>query len=300
MNLDDIKGIYTITGNVYMLSKDENIIITGQKAIMNKKTNTTKVFDGALLKMVDANDTLYMTADTLVSIDSKDNTKKRLLAYSNVLIYKKDISGKSDSLAYFQSDSTMTLYGNPVLWSGENQMSGDTIDIIIQNNILHKMILYPKAFVASSDSAEYYNQIKGRTMIAWFKDEELDRVNVYGNGESIFFMRDDKTKELIGMNTIICSDIVLRFEKQKLTNASFLVKPEGKFIPPQELKTEDIKLNGFNWRGEEKPSKSEVLSNEINGEDLLEYKEEIKRLPINIEKRKRTLKKPSVKRNLKQ
>ena len=300
MNLDDIKGIYTITGNVYMLSKDENIIITGQKAIMNKKTNTTKVFDGALLKMVDAHDTLYMTADTLVSIDSEENTKKRLLAYSNVLIYKKDISGKSDSLAYFQSDSIMTLYGNPVLWSGENQMSGDTIDIIIQNNILHKMILYPKAFVASSDSAEYYNQIKGRTMIAWFKDEELDRVNVYGNGESIFFMRDDKTKELIGMNTIICSDIVLRFEKQKLTNASFLVKPEGKFIPPQELKTEDIKLNGFNWRGEEKPSKSEVLSNEINGEYLIESKEEIKRLPINIEKRKRTLKKPSVKRNIKQ
>lgn len=299
MNLDDIRGVYTITGNVYMLSKDENIIITGQKAIMNKLTNTTKIFDNPLLKMVDASDTLYMTADTLVSIDSDENIKKRLLAYSNVKIFKKDISGVSDSIAYFQSDSTMTLYGNPVLWSGENQMSGDTIDIIIQNKGLQRMDLYPKAFVASSDSAEYYNQIKGRSMVAWFKNEELDIVNVYGNGESIFFMRDEETKNLIGMNTIICSDITLRFENRVLADASFLVNPEGKFIPPQELKTEDIKLNGFKWRGDEKPSKSEVLANQINDKDLAERREEIISAPINLEKRSKPIKKPPIKRNLK-
>lgn len=299
MNLDDIKGIYTITGNVYMLSKDDNIIITGQKAIMNKLTNSTKIFDNPLLKMVDASDTLYMTADTLVSIDSDENIKKRLLAFSNVKIFKKDISGISDSIAYFQSDSTMTLYGDPVLWSGENQMSGDTIDIIIQNKGLQRMDLYPKAFVASSDSAEYYNQIKGRSMVAWFNNEELDIVNVYGNGESIFFMRDEETKNLIGMNTIICSDITLRFENRVLADASFLVKPEGKFIPPQELKTEDIKLNGFKWRGDEKPSKSDILANQINDKDLAERREELKSIPINLEKRSKTIKKPPIKRNLK-
>lgn len=300
MNLDDIRGVYTITGNVYMLSKDENVIITGQKAIMNNVTKTTKIFDRPLLKMVDEKDTLYMIADTLVSIDSEDDINKRLLAYSNVIIFKNDLSGTSDSIAYYQSDSTMTLYGDPVLWSGENQMSGDTIDIIIQNQALEKMLLYPNAFVASADSLEYYNQIRGRSMVARFNDEELDIVNIYGNGESLFFMRDDQTKELIGMNTIICSDITLRFEDRKLTDASFLVKPEGKFIPPQELKPEDIKLNGFKWRGEEKPFKTDVLANEINPEDLLERQEEIKSIPIMIEKRGERLKKPLIKRNLDQ
>ena len=298
MNLDDIRGVYTITGNVYMLSKDENIIITGQKAIMNKKNGTTKIFDHPLLKMVDAKDTLYMTADTLVSIDSEDNTQKRLLAYSNVVIFKKDLSGRSDSISYVQSDSTMTMYGEPVLWSGENQMSGDTIDIVIENSVLRKMLLYPKAFVASSDSAEYYNQIRGRSMVAWFNDEELDVVNVYGNGESLFFMRDDQTRELIGMNTIVCSDIILRFDDRKLTDASFLVQPEGKFIPPQELKPADIKLNGFMWRGDEKPKRSELLANEINHEDLIERQEEMQSAPLNLEKKNIRQKKPSIKRNI--
>jgi lipopolysaccharide export system protein LptA len=300
MKIDDIKGEYTVTGNVYMLSKDENIIITGQTAIMNKSTNTTKIFDEPLLKMVDAGDTLYMIADTLVSIDSEVNASKRLLAYSNVVIFKKDLSGRSDSIAYFQSDSIMTMYGNPVLWSGENQMSGDTIDILIQNKGLNRMELYPNAFVSSADSAEYYNQIKGRSMIAWFKDEELDIVNVYGNGQSIFFMRDEETRALVGMNTIICSDITLRFEARKLTDASFLVKPEGKFIPPHELKAEDIKLNDFVWRGEERPTKNQVLANEIDKKDEVERIEEIKSLPINLEKKKHSKLKPSIKRNLKQ
>jgi len=179
-------------------------------------------------------------------------------------------------------------------------MSGDTIEIIIKNNGLEKMILYPKAFVASSDSAEYYNQIKGRSMVAWFKNEALDVVNVYGNGESLFFMRDDKTRNLIGLNTIICSDIVLRFEDRVLTDASFLVNPEGKFIPPHELKPEDIKLNGFVWRGEEKPDKSDFLKNELTKEELIERQEELKSLPLNLEKRKSSIKRPPLKRNFNQ
>lgn len=299
MNLDDIRGIYTVTGNVYMLSKDENIIITGQKAIMNKTTSTTKIFNKPLLKMVDEGDTLYMTADTLVSIDSEENVNKRLLAYSNVKIFKKDLSGVCDSIAYFQSDSTMTLYNDPVLWTGENQMSGDTIDIIIQNKGLHRMDLYPKAFVVSADSADYYNQIKGRSMVAWFRNEDLDIVNVYGNGESIFFMRDEKTRNLVGMNTIICSDITLKFENRVLTDASFLVNPEGKFIPPHELKNEDTKLNAFEWRGEDKPSKQEVLANELDSKELLEREDDIKSLPINLERKGQTKKSPLIKRNIK-
>ena len=299
MQLDDIRGEYTMTGNVYMLSKNQDIIITGQKAIMNKAAHTTKVFDHALLKMVNKMDTLYMTADTLVSVDSDEDINKRLLAYSNVKIFKKDMSGLSDSLAYVVADSVMSMYGDPVLWSGDNQMSGDTIDIVIRNQSLYKMDLYPNAFVASADSADYYNQIKGRSMVAWFINEDLDHVNVYGNGESIFFMRDDKTRNLVGMNTIICSDITLRFENRKLTDASFLVKPEGKFIPPHELKTEDIKLNKFRWRGDEKPSKSDLLANEIGKTEILENQETIENIPINLEKGRNPLKRPLGKRNFK-
>lgn len=284
MQLDDIKGLYTASGNVYMLAKNDDIIITGQKAVMDKKTHITKVFDRPLLKMVDVKDTLYLTADTLVSIDSENDAEKRLLAYSNVKIFKKDLRGRCDSIAYNVSDSVLSMYVKPVLWSGANQMMADTIDITIRNKGLERMDLYPYPFVANLDSANYYNQITGRSMTAWFKDEELEKVNVYGNGESIFFMRDEKKKTLIGMNKITCSDIVLNFEDRKLTNASFLVKPEGDFIPPHELKESDIKLKGFEWRGSERPVKSELLANELKEQPVIEPEEGIKPTRINLEK----------------
>lgn len=299
MMLDDIRGRYTAIGNVYMLSKNDDIIITGQKAVMDKDTHITKVFDKPLLKMIDTKDTLYLTADTLISIDSEEDINKRLLAYSNVKIFKSDLRGVCDSIAYFVSDSIMFLYGNPVLWSGENQMTADTIDIVIQNKSLHKMDLYPDAFVVTSDSAQYYNQIKGRSMVAWFTDEELSKVNVYGNGESIFFMRDEKTRKLIGMNKIICSDIVLKFKHRTLTDASFLVKPEGDFIPPHELKDDDTRLNGFVWRGEERPLKSELLENALKVEPTLEPQKEIEAVPIEVEKGQNPKNRPLIKRKIK-
>ncbi|MCB0854553.1 MAG: Organic solvent tolerance protein OstA, partial [Bacteroidetes bacterium] len=234
--------------------------------------------------MIDSKDTLYLTADTLVSIDSEEDINKRLLAYSNVKIFKTDLKGVCDSISYFVSDSIMFLYGKPALWSGENQMTADTIDMVIRNKSMNKIDLYPDAFVVTLDSAQYFNQIKGRSMEAFFKDDELSKVNVYGNGESIFFMRDEKTRKLIGMNKIICSDIILKFDDRKLTDASFLVKPEGDFIPPHELKESDTKLNGFTWRGGERPKKFELLANELKTQPKLEPQKEIEAVPIKLEK----------------
>jgi hypothetical protein len=90
-------------------------------------------------------------------------------------------------------------------------------------------------------------------MVASFTDNELRKVNVYGNGESIFFMYDEVTNILMGMNKIICSDITLIFENKILKDASFLVNPEGDFIPPHELKETDKSLKGFVWYGELRP-----------------------------------------------
>jgi hypothetical protein len=49
------------------------------------------------------------------------------------------------------------------------------------------------------------------------------------------------------MNKIICSDITIRFLGGKVSTLSFYVKPEANFIPPHELKEEDLQksLRGF-------------------------------------------------------
>ena len=263
MRLDDIRGIYNISGDVLMVSKGDKIFITGDQSIYNKKTSTTKIFNNALMRMVISHDTLYLKADTLISIDSKVRTDKRLLAYNNVQVFKSNLQAVTDSLVYGVADSIMFFYGNPVLWTDGNQLTADSIDMVISNEAIDVLNMNSKAFVITQDSSKNYNQIKGRDMVARFSDNELRKVNVYGNGESIFFMYDEITKVLMGMNKIICSDITLIFENRVLKDASFLVIPEGDFIPPHELKEPDKTLKGFAWYGERRPELTDFTRPDI-------------------------------------
>src|SRR5690606_4178573 len=95
----------------------------------------TKVYNKAFIaKITEDNDTLFMAADTLVSVDSDDPAKKRILAYNNVKIFKTDLQGLADSLVYRTSDSTIYFYNDPVLWTEGNQLTADSITMLIENN----------------------------------------------------------------------------------------------------------------------------------------------------------------------
>jgi len=291
LRLDDIRGIYHVSGNVLMVGKKNDIFITSQKSDYYKKTSTTKIYDNALMRMVLSEDTLYLKADTLISIDSKQKSEKRLLAYNNVKIFKSNLQAITDSLAYRVADSIMFFYGDPVLWTDGNQLTADSINMVIGNKAIDMLNMKNKAFVITQDSSKNYNQIKGRAMIAKFKGDELNKVSVYGNGESIFYRYDQITNDFIGMNKIVCSDITLIFENKVLKDAAFLVNPEGDFIPPHELKEEDKKLNGFIWHGDLRPLLDDYTRPPISYKNLPTKPSD---KPINLEIKKKAPRKKQV------
>lgn len=262
--LDDIEKKYLFRGNVVMTHKKENLIIYGQNADYYRAKGIAKIYNQAYLaKVTENNDTLFMAADTLVSIDNIDPAKKKLLAYHNVKIYKKDMQGLADSIEYRSIDSTIYLYKDPVLWSEGNQMTADSINMLIKNNTIDKIFLIANAFVISRDTLINFNQIKGRRMTTYFKNKKIDKVIVDGNGESLYFALDEKTNASMGMNKILCSKITIRFQSGKIDNLSFYVRPEASFIPPHELKPEDITLKGFEWKEKEKPKRHDVVKVQV-------------------------------------
>lgn len=256
---DDIRKISKVRGNVVMKSLEENMTIYAQASDTYNNT-FAKVYDHAYVaKVTDEGDTLFLTADTLVSIDDADPKKKRLLAYHNVKIFKRDLQGKADSLEYRAADSTIYFYKNPVLWTDGNQMTADSISMLIEKNTISKIFMDFNSFVISQDTSKNFNQIKGRKMIASFRGGKLNRVFVNGNGESIYFALDDKTGLLTGMNNVLCSNIIIRFQAGKVSNISFIKEPDGNFVPPHEIEEENTRLADFKWRAEERPEKKDVV-----------------------------------------
>jgi hypothetical protein len=131
--------------------------------------------------------------------------------------------------------------------------------MLIERNTISKIFMDRNSFVISQDTSKNFNQIKGRKMIADFRNGKLNRVFVNGNGESIYFASDEKTGMLTGMNNVLCSNIIIRFKDGKVSNISFIKQPDGNFIPPHEIDEENTKLTDFKWRVEERPVKSDVV-----------------------------------------
>ena len=252
---------YTATSNVSLVSKENDVVIKGDYGRYWKGQGLAKVYGHALMQKNFEDDTLFLSADTLISIEDTIPANERLLAFNQVRIYKTNLQGKADSLSYRLADSLIYLYNDPLLWSDNNQMAADTISILMTNNQLDRMYLNTKAFVTSLTVEDYYNQVKGRKMIAAFKNNKLHQVDVNGNGESIYFELQEEDSLVMGMNRVLCSDMRLRFKQQKISDITFY-SPDGSFIPYHEIKPENTKLEDFSWRSYERPTRGSVLGYE--------------------------------------
>jgi len=268
--LDDLRKYYKAKTNVIMTSKEQNLTIYGDDGFYNKITGVAKVYGNAwMAKVGNDGDTLFLSADTLVSIESNNPATKRMLAYPNVKIFKSNLQGKADSLAYFMSDSLLFMYEKPVLWTNENQMTGDTIKVALKNETVDKVYLIANSFVASQDSLQNFNQMKGRKMTAWFANKTIHHVDVDGNGESIYYVLQEEEKNLdslilkivyvSGMNKMICSNMKINFINGQIDNFTAYEKPDAQFIPPHELLRDQEKLKGFTWQEKARPVREDVV-----------------------------------------
>ncbi|MGB3180083.1 MAG: OstA-like protein [Cyclobacteriaceae bacterium] len=256
--LDEMKNFYRANTDVRLVSKDQDVIITGDQGRYWRDQGMTKVFGRAVMRKVVGQDTVYLSADTLVAIDSKVDAEKRVLAYPDVRIWKSNLQGRADSLAYFVADSLIRFFDDPILWSDRNQIEGDSIWITLKNKGLDRMFVRQNSFVVSEDTLNNYNQVKGRNMVATFRENDIRSVDVEGNGESIYFALERDTI-LTGMNKIICSNMKIFFDESQLSRINFYVQPDANFIPPHEITTDQRTLDGFSWRIKSRPTLSDVL-----------------------------------------
>ena len=264
---DKLEEFYTATDNVSMISKENDIIITGDYGVYWQDQGVAKVYGNALMKMIFPTDTLFLSADTLISLEDSLPAKERILAFHDVRIFKPDLQGKADSLSYQTADSIIYLYDDPVLWNDNNQMESDTVSILVKDGLIHKMHMDTKAFVTSLAVEDYFNQVKGRKMVAFFRNSELHQVDVNGNGESIYFELQEEDSLVVGMNKVVCSDMRLKFVEQNISDITFY-SPDGSFVPFHEIGPESRKLEDFSWRAYERPSRYSVVGAAGQGRPL--------------------------------
>lgn len=253
------------TNNIKVIDTINKTKITGHYAEVYRDKDSVFITKKAVAAMLQDKDSVFIHSDTLMITGKPE--KRIIRGFYDVRMYSNDMSGRSDSI-YTNQKTGITKFininregdRNPVLWSGENQMTGDTIQLISnpETEKLDSLLVFNNAFLIQKDTIEGYNQVKGKTLVGLFRENELYQVDINKNTETLNYMRNDDDR-LIGINKTLSSSIKILFENRKISDIYYYNQIDGKLTPEPDFPPNARKLKGFNWRGDERIMSKEGL-----------------------------------------
>lgn len=243
-------------GNVELIDSAQNLILKGNHGEYYRQSQYALITDSALMIQVDGTDSMFVHADTLRSLQNPEiEEQSRILkAYYHVKIYRRDIQAMCDSLVYVEADSIFNFFGEPVLWSDENQLTAGKIEIIMDKQVLQKMYMKDRSFIASRQDTSRYNQIRGKTMTGFFKDNQLSKIFVTGNGQTIYYGVSEEM--IIGANKAECTDLIIYMKDNQVSRVNYIGSPTGTYYPIDLFPADEELLSDFKWYEEWRPLKS--------------------------------------------
>lgn len=241
------------TNNVKITDSINKAIIKGHYGEVYKNKDSLYITKHASIRYMMEKDSMFIHAKKII-VTGKTG-ERTVRGFNNVRFFKTDLSGKCDSIHSDQKKALTQLIGKPILWNFENQLTGDVMHLIGNNNTekLDSLKVLNNTFIVSKDTiGDGYNQIKGLNLYGKFLENKLHEADVVKNTEVIYYMRNDKN-ELIGINKNKSSKInMIMDDKSKVETITFFDTVDGDIYPEKDLPENTRKLRGFVWRGDER------------------------------------------------
>jgi lipopolysaccharide export system protein LptA len=288
---DSANGYTVLAGQIFMEKKKGNSLLATRKPVLiihrdkdstyiaadtlyssvgkqkgNHNTETTidslrKDSTGTAIK-----DSSIRTADTVVidkaKYDTLKNTKsvnlnkdsiRYFLAFHHVRVFNDSMQSVSDSLYYSAEDSVFRLYQKPVVWSGQTQITGDTMYMFTKNKKAERLYVFENAIVVNRSKGNFYNQMGGKTLNGYFINGEMDYIRVKGSPAESVYYAQDKDSAYIGMNRASGEAIDLFFKKSELNKVKFVNDVKGALHPINKIPAGTSELKNFNWQDKRRP-----------------------------------------------
>ncbi len=208
---------------------------------------------------------MFAPADTLDSLPPAHDSIYRLLkGYRNVRIYRSDFQSVCDSMTAVSTDSTLHFYIDPVLWNETNQITSEVMDVFTRSQQLERAEFVGSPMMVSRLDSVYYNQIAGKEMTAYFRDNAIWLNSVNGNARTLYFNQDGQPPQVTELFFVESGSINFYIDQNQVvrmawyTEPHYSITPIGKLQPGQELY-----LKGFRWEGARRPSQTDVFDRRI-------------------------------------
>lgn len=276
--IDDSTGLSQVIGNAILIDTADGMTVIAGHIFSDRKKDAFLAIKKPLMIVRQDEDSIFITADTLFSarltdlyetkdstvskdtlkgiqvIDTKtkDSTNRYFEAFRNVRVFNDSLQSVSDSLFYSFKDSIFRLFYDPVVWTKENQITGDTILLFTKNKKASKMEVIRNSFMISQVKPVIFNQVRSNRMDAYFRNGDLDSVRANGQAESIYYVMDDDSA-FTAINQSKAEIMDIFFIEKELHRIVFRTAVEGTLWPIRQKRPEEMRLANFLWLDNKRP-----------------------------------------------
>jgi len=239
---------------IMVIKQDKDSIYLAADTFFSAKLSNLRKFRTipVILDSLPANDSIVIVLSDSAKA-KRDSARDRFVeAYYNVKIFSDSLQAVGDSLFYSSEDSAFRLFKDPVVWSRESQVSGDTIYLFTLNKKPKRIHVFENAISVQKVGPDYYNQVKGRTINGYFINGEMDYIRAKGNSESIYYAQDDSSK-FIGVNQSTADIIDMYFADRQAQKVVFRSNLVGTSYPMRQINSEEMRLRNFKWLDMRRP-----------------------------------------------
>lgn len=208
---------------------------------------------------------MHPTALQADSVQANQDTLEYVVrGRHNVRLWRSDMQGICDSLTAYSVDSMGTLFGRPILWNGDSQLTADRIDMYSRDGALDYAEFIGSPFLTQKvpQTDSLFNQAEGRLLQTWFRNNEINRAIMTGNVTTYYYRSEDSLQPPIEFLVLTCASLTIDFENQEPVRlngggqGNWHVDPINK-IPANQPQ----RLPGFSWSPEKRPQNRYEITN---------------------------------------
>lgn len=256
------------------------VMLIGGYGEYNDSTRFAYSTDYPLLIEFSRPDSLYLRADTIISFvetvrvpvfdtiqqlsdsikQASDSVQSRLelpvdsllkdfnvaRAIGKARFFNQEMQGIADTLLLKEQDSVLYMLRKPVVWSGERQIYGNRIDVHFNDSTPDWALLPESGLAAEHVAEDFYNQLQGSRMKAWFENKTLKRLEVEGNVIALTLPqeKDSSYNKLVHAES---SYLTLQMDSGKVERMKMWPEVTGYVSPLFEVKKSQQYIEGFRW-----------------------------------------------------
>ena len=239
-------------------------MLTGDYCFYNERTENAIATRRAVAVDYSQGDSLFMHADTLRLVTfhlNTDSVYREMRAYHKVRAYRTDVQAVCDSMVYNSKDSCLTMYTDPILWQGPQQLIGEEIKVYMNDSTIDWAHIINQALAVEQKDSVHYNQVSGKEMMAYFEGGEMRRVEVNGNVLVVYYPVEERDSSLIGMDYTEGGFLRMILKDRRMERGSFIGKATGTMYPMDQIPPDKMRLPAFVWFDYVRPLDKEDIFN---------------------------------------